>query len=266
MLDLENCVICGSSENLNTSMTIYGDGQKIEVKVCDEDADDATPKQVRQCYAEKQAQIAEVLKQAKALGLNVSPPSAGRAITTVERPVEPAQEAPVPPSSQPEPTLNPAIAEAISGSKEDGVLPTSVVDGVAQRIQGAAGGEANAEPHAAHNPNSLQDKLPAEARVGKVKMEAAIGRGGQPMAVPSVRVDGTGTTTVRIQQSVDDGAIQQRFKDLANSVDADGANKHSFATGYDVHLCPICRGDSTILNKGSIETCPKCGGTGLLNN
>ena len=73
MLDLENCVICGSSENLNTSMTITVDGKKIEVSICDEDADDVTPKRIKQCYADKQAQIEEVLAKAKALGLTVPP-------------------------------------------------------------------------------------------------------------------------------------------------------------------------------------------------
>jgi len=244
-------------------MTINVDGEEITVKICDTDADNATPKLVKGHYLSKKSEIDEIIAKAKELGLQIGPASPS-GLVTVQAPPAPAP----PPSPRPVPQagpqqLNPVIAAEISGKD---VLPSSVVDSVAQRVQSVAGGEANAESHSAYNPNAGTDKLDPTLLEGKVKMELGQGRGGQPLAVPAVRVDKTGTTTIRVRQDVDDKQLQARFRDLANSTDSDGANKHAYSRGYDIHNCPICRGEGSIVQRGKLDTCPKCHGTGLLNS
>lgn len=259
------CVICGSSEGLNTSMTINVDNEDVTVKICDTDAETATPKMIKEQYLAKQSEIDEIIAKARALGLEINVPTDPGVLATVEKPVA---KAPSQPSVDPvQPSLDPAVAAAVEGSKEDGVLPTRVVDSTSQRVQGVAGGEVNAESHMPYSLGSGEDKLDPALLEGRVRMEGAEGRAGQPIAIPAVRVDQTGMTTVRINKRVDDAALQRRFKELAQSADGDGANTHSFAQGgYDVHDCPICKGDGAIKQHTGFETCPKCDGSGLLNS
>jgi hypothetical protein len=271
MIDLNVCVICGSSENLNTSMTINVDGKEATVKICDTDADTATPKIVKERYLDKKSEIDEIIAKAKQLGLEVNiPDDAGAIATFKELPSldkKPEQPEPAtksvatttPKLSDPtKPGLDPAFADAIDGSEAEGVLSTQTVDGVSQRIRGASGGESGAESHMAYVPGSGQDKLDPTLLEGKVKMEAGQGRGGQPIAIPAIRVDHTGTTIVRVKQDIDDNILQRRFKEFAGS--------DSTSAGYNVHNCPICKGDGMIKQRGKIITCPKCDGTGLLNS
>jgi len=219
VINLDTCIICGSSENLNTSMTISVDDKEITVKICDADSDTATPKLVKDHYADKKSEIDEIIAKAKELGLEVNIPTDG-GIVTVEKPPEPKQTPAVDPTIAPTQT-DPAIMSAIEGTKDDGVLSTRVIDNVSQNIRSISGGEAGAESHAAYIPGSGQDKLDPVLLEGKVKMAAGEGRGGQVIAVPSIRVDQTGTTTIRVKQNVDDNVLQRRFKELAGSVGAD---------------------------------------------
>jgi len=260
-MNLDTCIVCGSSENLNTSMTIDVDGEKFTVNICDTDADTATPKLVKDHFLSKKSEIDDIIAKARALGLEVNIPTAPGKIVTVQAPEAVMLGAPVPADPAAiiytDPTiqlLDSAIASAIEGSEKDGILPTGVVDSKAQRVQGVSG--AGTESHSAYIPGSGEDRLDPTLLEGKVKMVGGQGRGGQPIAIPSIRVDQTGTTTVRVRQDVDDTALQRRFKSMANEPSG----------GYSVHNCPICKGDGVIKQRGQLDTCPKCHGTGLLNN
>jgi len=151
----------------------------------------------------------------------------------------------------------------------DDVLSTSVVDNVMQnRVQGVGGnlgGGYSAESHAAYVPeNILESKLPEGARDGKVRMGLAEGRAGQAVAIPEIRQDGLGTTRISLTKGGSDAELQRRFKDNAGSIDKDGANVHSFATGYAHHECTMCNG-SGVIKKTKHETikCPRCKGSGV---
>ena len=263
MLNLNACIVCGSTDNLETELTIKVDDERIAVKVCDEHADDLTPKRAKELYEEKQHEIKKFIEQAKALGLEVSIPAAGNKIATAKsdetkRPEELKRD-----KSVQKRQYAPEIADS------DDVLPTDVVDNVMQnRVVGVSGsaGHKQVERHEAYTPEAvLESKLPDGARQGKVKMGVAEGREGQLIAIPEVRQDGTGTTRIQITKGGTDRELQRRFKDHASTADADGCNVHSFgAAGYAVHPCTMCKGEGTIRkSKTEVIKCPRCGGSGM---
>jgi hypothetical protein len=114
--------------------------------------------------------------------------------------------------------------------------------------------------HASHSLHG-EDVLPEELRRGRVKMDVAQGRGGQPIAIPSKRIDGTGVTRIRILHTENDNTLQARFKNLAEDSKSGGAPDLIYG-GYNetTRTCPICRG-VCIINDND---CPKCNGTGLI--
>ena len=248
MIQNENCIICGSSENLDTELTITVDNEKVIVKACKEHADDITPKVAKAAYikwkAERDTVMEEFLAQAAKLGMTVVPQGSNLVIATA-----PKVEAP-----------KPAVAAELHGSRQDGILPTSEVDNVMQnRVAGLSGSVSGTgvERHDAYNPDSLSSKLPEGAREGLVKMELAEGRHGTPLAIPAIRQDGLGTTRVTIARTMTDGELQKRFKQQA-------ASDHSFVGGYDLHRCAMCKGEGQIAkSQTEMIACPKCGGSGL---
>jgi transcription elongation factor Elf1 len=248
-----NCIICGSDKDLETELTITIDDQKITVKVCSEHADDITPKAAKVAYlkwkTDYDARMAEFLKQAAELGMVVAPQGSIMVAKAQQQPT----------ATTTKPIVESQIAE-LRGGRAEGILPASEVDNVMQRrvsgLSGSVDGR-GVEGHDAYNPNDLSDKLPDGARDGLVKMELAEGRHGTPLAIPSIRQDGLGTTRVRIAKTMTDADLQRRFKRQASE-------DHSFVDGYDLHRCVMCNGEGQI-KKSQTETiaCPKCGGSGL---
>lgn len=257
----DNCIICGTSKDLDTQLVITVDGQKVTVKVCTEHADDITPKAAKVAYlkwkSERDTQMQEFLAQAAKLGMTVVPQGSLAIATSTQQ----ATAVPVP--------MAKAITE-LHGNRDDGILPASEVDNVMQnRIAGLSGSVSGTgiERHQAYNPSDLDSKLPDGARDGLVKMELAEGRHGTPLAIPAIRQDGLGTTRVRIAKTMTDAELQRRFKQQASVSIADetGAVSHSFKDGYDVQRCPMCKGDGQIQkSQTEIITCPKCQGSGML--
>jgi len=268
MINLNSCIVCGSDSDLNTDLNVVIDGEKIVVRVCDEHADDITPKRAKELYQEKKAEVDKVIEQAKALGLDVSIPTGDNKIAV-------ATESPKP--QGPKPASPDGFAPHLDGDRDDGVLSTDEVDdvmqhkirGVAGNIAGADGSVGNAESHSAYTPEAvLESKLPDGARKGKVKMGVAEGRGGSLIAVPEVRQDGTGTTTIKVTKGGNDEQLQRRFKDHASSQDNHGNNVHSFSqSGYAMRTCTMCKGEGTIRKskKEGIVACPRCDGSGMFS-
>jgi len=264
-MENKNCIVCGTGENLDTELVIVVDGEKVTIKVCTDHADNLTPKKAKTLYKKwkaTQGDAIEALKaQAAKLGMTLVPQGSGLIIATANKPAHEQTRQPITESQ---------VTSELHGGREDGVLSTSEVDNVMQhRVSGLGGavGNANVERHSAYNPNDLASKLPEGARDGLVKMELAEGRHGTPLAVPAVRQDGLGTTRIKITKSMTDAELQRRFKQKASVSVADetGASAHYFKDGYDVHHCPMCKGDGQI-PKTATESmiCPKCGGSGML--
>jgi len=250
-----SCIICGSDNNLNTELVITVDDEKVTVKICDEHADDITPKAAKLAYlkwkSQHDAQMQEFLAQAAKLGMTVVPQGS----LVIAAKTTPDQ---TPQANQKKLDV---LAPELQGTREDGILPSSVVDNVMQhRVSGMSGsvGGKNVERHDAYDPTQLSDQLPDGARDGLVKMELAEGRHGTPLAIPAIRQDGLGTTRVRIAKTMTDAELQRRFKQQASA-------DHSFVEGYDLHRCPLCKGDGQIAkSQTEVIPCPKCNGSGLL--
>ena len=261
---MNQCIFCDAVEFLNTQLTITIDnGTKVVVKICDTHAEDATVKLARAAYLDKKLKIDEVIAQAKALGLYVSE---SNGLTIAQQHKSDTHEsfekndpkiivkAPAPPA----PVVSaPAIDKSIA-------VPTSKLDRGVVSVGGNAGGVPVQQLHS-HDYNSLSDKLPPGTRDGYAEMTMVEGRGGQPIAIPQRRVDGTGTTRITVVKS-DDNALQSRFKNMAHDSMRDGGPDFGKGGYQDAQrTCPLCRGN-TIIKQNKLDiTCPKCNGSGQIS-
>lgn len=255
-----NCIFCNTDQNVNTNMSItLEDGSKVVVHICDTHADDATVKSCREVYVEKQSKINDLIAQARALGLEIGParPSGLVAVTIND---QPKRQPVVNQASQPK---HVEIDDQNRFEVDAEIVDSKQINNsVGGNVQGAA-----VESFGAHNISNVRKLLPAEALAGKVTIEIMEGRGKQPIALPAKRVDGTGTTIIKMVQSTDTD-LQTRFKNMADRSKSDqGWNKlnHFGKDGYDFIPCPLCHGECTVKHKSDVIACPKCNGNGLIS-
>ncbi len=245
-----NCIICNTNENLNIEISATDfNGAPVAIKLCETCGEDTTPKKAREIYASKQAEIVAFLEKAKSLGLsfNVGP---GLAV---------AQQAAVPVAQAPVSVPAPTAAQARDLVLEEGEISASRYDAVSQNIKtnavlgsGVPGGMSGYTP-----PVSALREMGIDQLEGKVKLEEVIGPNGMPIAIPKLRQDQMGTTTISIQRT-DDAQLQRRFHELASSGDPPKAYER-------IRNCSFCNGDGHVRqSKSNTIQCPKCGGTGML--
>lgn len=256
------CVVCESTNNLNTEMTIkLDDGSRVQVDLCDLH-EDLNARQAKEAFLQKQEKINALLENLKALGV-VLP--TGPVVQTQSGLIVPmAQTTPAPVAHVPvkQPTQQ-AIAVEELASEDDIIVDTALVD---NRVIKSVGGNTEFGAVASHSSVTtagLHDRLPEEVLQGKVALSIVEGRSGVPIQIPTKRVDGTGTMTVRVQKTTD-AELQDRFKRLGNESRQDGGA--DFRNGYEVRetMCPVCRGACKVKNAGKLIECPKCGGDGII--
>jgi len=262
---MKQCVFCETTSNLNNEMIITVDDAKVSVDICDEHAEDATIKTVREAYIVKQKKVEEFLAQAKAMGFELAPASGNSLVTMA--PQEQKAETP-----KPTPTLITEVPKTPSGEVMDiadpDVVSTSVIDGNSgmQSVGGSTSMGA-VSSHSSHVVSGNEDVLSPELLQGKAKMAMVEAREGMPIAIPEKRVDGTGTTRIRVSNKENDRTLQDRFKKMAD--DSIHQNKvPNFArNGYSNTTvnCPMCRGVGRLKNAGETIDCPKCDGQGLIS-
>ena len=257
-----SCVYCGSPDNLNTTFAILIDEEKIKVFICDEHAEDASVKTAKEAYLKKQKEIDAFLAQAKALGLNITINSGSQlAVANVERQAAPVQDQP---QAQPQPLVRQVYNEPMMEGSD--VISTEMLDSRNMKSVGGRTDYGSVDSYSSLDKGSLTEKLDPSVFRGKAKMAMVEGRGGQPLAIQEHRVDGTGTTRIQIIKKENDGKLQDRFKRMAN--DSLHDKTPDFAkSGYDntIRNCPLCRGESTIINGGLTMMCPKCSGSGTIS-
>lgn len=246
-MNINTCIFCNSTDNLNTQMTITReDGNKVVVKICDDHAEDATVKSAREAYNTRLEQIKVVMEQAKALGLNIEESRSG--LSVARENTRPAIDTTNKNSLILDPNDPSVITTQRLQSREFRSV-TGVVDG------------ASLESHNDYSPNTLTDKLDPTALEGYAQMAINEGRAGQQIAIPAIRQDRTGTTTIIINKTENDATLQARSKRLAQaSMSNDGMN---YKDGYAGHrVCPLCRGVGFINTGKARPVCPKCKGLG----
>lgn len=279
---VNNCIYCSSNDELNTRMEITVDGpspdapkSKITVLICDTHAEEATIKGAREAYLARKSQIDHFMEQAKALGITINTGASGLVTATTPAPAP----APVPQRQMREQPIHhqPAVPEDANmiDSEEAAQLmgPVKSVAGAVPKVMGSldAVSDGRIESRSQHTVNDLNSKIEggvtAESLLkGKVQLERVPGRQGQPITIPTKKVDGTGTTHIRINNTMTDQQMLKRTKDMAQATMHDqhqGFGPHG--QGYDAgRRCPICRGTGSIRRQGREEACPKCDGSGMI--
>jgi hypothetical protein len=253
------------------------DGKKVTCDICDVHAEDATPKTVKAAYLEKDRKAKALLEQLKAMGYDVASLEQSKSGLVV--PV-------MAPKPQPKPDFAPEgtiLAEELQG---DDVVDTAILDAKKSRGMVSAAGTANfgggsvsVAGHASLDATSIAaSNLPQDQRAGllqakkgKAKLAVVEGRAGQPIVIEEKRVDGMGTTRLKISKKEDDGKLQGRFKKMAkDSIDHDRVPNFARA-GYQntQSECPICHGTCVIVQpvRGVKQevSCPKCNGAGVIS-
>lgn len=263
---METCIMCGASINLNTKMTIVINNQNIIVCLCDEHAEETTVKVAREKYLERKNQVELLIEQARKLGLDTSS-LLGLSLTPAPAAVstELPKEQPLPLKRAEDALLTskgeeqPNKTKLLGGKqKEEGWISTDKYETIEGRGYTSVGGQ-GAASYSSYKVSGQSDVLDENLRQGKIKMGVAEGRGGSPIPVPLERVDGTGTTRIRIVNVENDQTLQRRFKGMANNHE----HQPDFRQGYSdaTRTCPICRGECVVNGKD----CPKCKGSGLIS-
>lgn len=258
---MNNCVFCKSSANLNTELTItLDDGSKVKVHICDEHAEDATVKTARVAYMELQNAINQVLEQARALGLNISVANSGLTIVQSNEQASNKVGTDEPKKSSTSKNAEVVVQELLN---DRDLIPTEKLD--SHRGMRSVGGSTeygSVESHSSHGFSDLSDRLDDSVMKGVARMAVVEGREGSKIAIPTMRRDGTGTTTINIINTENDKTLQARFKNMSDrSMNNDLPNfaKQGYAKAS--RDCPMCRGQMVI----SGQTCPKCLGTGIIS-
>lgn len=262
-------------------------GGTVAVKVCDEHAEDITPKIAREKYMAKLSDVESLIKMAKAMGLEINIPSSKDkiAIASQNQPAPTQQPTQVP--AQPNPASKLILPQGKPLSPTTPVdlseaVDLTVLDKPANSIEGTARSEVLGSVSVSRLPSyniglqkprdeqeAREATMIQEARSkGTAVIEVVEGRGGKPIKLPTSRSDGLGHSTVKVSKAIDDAKLQQYFKETADASKSDRAPSPDFRHGYDDRPCPLCRGTGQIKQKtngvvGMME-CPKCGGAGTL--
>lgn len=263
------CFVC-SKDAPKDSMVIIQmeDGHKAEIYLCDEHADNSL-KKLKEMYTKKKIDLDALINQAKELGYNIDliNPSQAASKSIIIATEKPPEVSPL--KAVEKQAAMPAESKMIKEStKEDseGMIATEIIDKKTMKSVGGSTDMGMVSAYQSYDFNNLGDKLPENARQGKVKMVMAEGRGGQPIAIPQKRMDGLGETHIMINKAENDDRLQARFKKMAqDSIQDKHANFAQNGYADTTRACPFCKGSGLVRN-GKIEgSCPKCGGAGMIS-
>ena len=251
-MDITKCIICDGGDNLNTSMDITFNDKKYTIYLCDEHADDTTPKQAKAALSTKMEKLEEIIKQAEAMGLKIVNPSEQSKIIVVEQ------------GSVPAPKADKRTVSKLPGFK--GVSGAATGEGASVNLPGHASISVDNVMQQTVSDMKSQGKLnenvaTPENYETEAQMLTTSTRGA--IILPKKQSGNTGTTEIRVVQT-DNRQLQDRFKSEADeSLQTDQSILKSKKTYTDDAVpCTFCRG-SGISRMGGVA-CPKCQGTGLL--
>jgi len=237
-MNINGCIICGSPTNLNTELTISINDEKVLIKVCDDHADDITPKIAKKLYTENLKKIDKILAEAKKFGLVLSNDNASPILTVKQE--------------QPQPCNSCSTQQDITINENKNIIDKQK----AKQIQSMRAPRATGDVRSTQSMmdiSAIERKLPGLEN-GDVEMGVASGVAGAPLVIPKTIRDITGTTTISINKSFDDNALQRRFKDMSEQ----SITGHIQFGNYG-NDCQACGGSKTVNG----EICQRCGGSGI---
>lgn len=284
MKDLsQRCIFSGTSENLNTVMTITLDGEKYKVAVSDEYEDEASPGAIKKLIPKRLAEIeaakAEMMSKldmfkelAAELGFDLvkkgeAPPAApdlGRRATPpdpdalADKPVVKINESTFKMQKN---TRGQTKKDEAGLSREEAEAALEAAKRQANLSQGAprpTSGEAPSYArHQIPNQVEVQTSRGVEVRErpqkGAQTMQTVKGRAGIPTAIPR-NIHGTdGETTITIVDTGGDRTLQERGKQL------NAMREYGDTSDYQ-KSCRPCQGTGLHAKK----QCKTCGGTGII--
>jgi hypothetical protein len=212
------------------------DNEKALIYLCDEHAEDTTPKKAKEAFLDRKKKLNDLLEQAKLLGFDLTTTQSGLVIDA------PRKAAPV------------QQTEVISENIDSELVDSKIFDNARMNIR--VNNSAGADGGNAYDTSALGP--------GKAKPEIVNIRG-IDMVIPAQKIDQTGTTTIRINNVMDDNTMQRRFKQIANNSMNDNITSFAEGDGYKTKTCPMCGGKGSLINRGKSQLCAKCDGTGEIN-
>lgn len=287
-MDINNCVVCSCSNDLNTSMTIPIDGESHTILLCDNCSDDTTPKVAREALQGRLDAINQFYEQAKQLGISIPKNDNGKKMVVVKSDEKFVCECGKECTSksglalhkrkcshhvqqQTKPTTRTESAEPTPNRPKLGRQP-SAIPSVSGNVSGVS-----VEQHGSLPVDDVMKQTISQARNEgasisladlreDVEVQEAVGRGDQPMVVPKVMKSAAGITKIKIEKREDDRALQERFKRMAEESKQEGweDTKHNgwqYDNIRDIP-CAACRGTG-IARIGGGE-CQKCDGLGII--
>lgn len=205
MITAKSCVVCGSLEGLNTSMTIKIDDKSHSVLICDEHAEETTVKTAREAFLKRQIEIDDLIAKAKALGIEIPQ-------QPVEQPAAPQRKM--------------LIQDTVSAEGQPipkGTYRKSEADHILNRrnaqISVASGVAAS---HGSDIRSAEAEKILGSQLDGHVQLAKVPTRAGVPVVIPAKVSDGLGTTEIQIRPSSDQ-ELQRRFKGQIDKSEAYGS-------------------------------------------
>lgn len=254
------CFLCDNTSEDNTHIILPIDnGAKVDLYLCEEHADTSL-KKLKEAYKERINGLDELIAKAKSLGIELD-------INSLKKPTEKPQIIVAKPQDEPAPrqTATTVIKESNKAPENDDMIPTSMIDGKSMRSVGGNANGTQVSAYQSYDFGSLADKLPEDARMGKVKMTMVEGRGGQQIAIPQKRTDGLGETHINIIKAENDDRLQARFKKMAtDSIQDKHANFAQSGYADTTRTCPFCQGRGLIKQNKTDVSCPKCIGSGII--
>ena len=261
------CLRCGSTNNLHTRMSVIVDNNNYDITLCDEHAEDTTPKQAKDIVKNKLQEYQSLLQKLNEFGLSINVDdksgiaTAQKVQTTPEQSEEPEVCKPAPQEDKKQiikrrklPAVRWSASGQIAGSdnqslsleKRTGLDVSNTVQTIIEAAK--------------QNGRIAKEEKVTIPQVEEVEMQTVPGRLWQPMQIQKkVKYSDGGQTQINIVDAGGDAMIQSRFKALA----ADQSSYSFGKSGYDTKECTAC--DGTGIAKIGGNKCPKCRGIGLLN-
>lgn len=246
----KKCIICGSHDNLDTSINVKYHGEEYHVYLCTEH-EDTTPKAAKTAIGNMLDEIDELSEHAEKYNMvlvtkeeykSLKDGSSGGPLKTTGKQLLVDQ--------PPQQNIS-SNAKKIYEKKSDKYGHEGVVK-VKQHAPTAAG-KIDGTGDTLESNESYEV---IKEKQSKVEVEDVAIKGGT-VKIPKKIKDGTGTTEIRINQGVDDRVIQsvaRRNSSMSKSGSFNGIQ-------YE-RECTACKG--TGIHPMTKGECPKCNGIGLL--